>query len=168
MTDAPLSRPFVVSSAPPEGAVIEIEADPAERERLADENEVESVDRLFARLTVRPFGREGLSVSGDLEAAATRLCVVTLEPFVETLCEKIDLRFVPEEALVAEQEDDDPPDAFQNGVVDLGAVAAEFFTLGLAPHPRKPGVAFEEPEDGDPSASPFAALRGLRRRDEPR
>lgn len=168
MIDAPLSRPFVVSSAPPEGVVIEIEADPAERERLAAENEVESVDRLFARLTVRPFGREGLSVSGDLEAAATRLCVVTLEPFVETVREGIDLRFVPEGSLVGEQEDDDPPDAFQNGVVDLGAVAAEFFTLGLAPHPRKPGVAFEDSEDGDPSASPFAALRGLGPRDEPR
>ncbi|WP_164919494.1 YceD family protein [Hansschlegelia zhihuaiae] len=167
MTDAPLSRPFVVSSAPAEGEVIEIEAGPAELERLAAENEVESVERLFARLTVRPFGREGLSVTGDLEAAATRLCVVTLEPFVEAVHEEIDVRFVPESSVADESEDDDPPDTFQNGVVDLGAVAAEFFTLGLALHPRKPGVAFEEPKERDPSDSPFAALRGLGRRNEP-
>ncbi len=38
---------------------------------------------------------------------------------------------------------EDPPDPIIDGKIDLGALAAEFFALGLDPYPRKPGVAVD-------------------------
>jgi hypothetical protein len=58
----------------------------------------------------------------------------------------------------------DPPDPIIGGRIDLGALAAEFLSLGLDPYPRKPGVDFEAPEGDAPGEeSPFAALGKLRR-----
>lgn len=163
MSAPPLSRPLAAASVPAQGLDVEIVADAAERESLAAENEVEAVERLVARLHVAPFGRDGLIVTGTLEAAARRICGVTLEPFVEEVREPIDLRFAPQEQGDAEnQASDDPPDPLVGDAVDLGAIAAEFFTLGLSPHPRKPGAALDAEANGEDGASPFAALARLR------
>ena len=43
--------------------------------------------------------------------------------------------------------DEDEPDPIIGGKIDLGALAAEFFALGLDPWPRKPGAAFQWPDD---------------------
>ena len=43
--------------------------------------------------------------------------------------------------------DEDRPDPVVDGKIDLGAVAAEFFALGLDPYPRKPGVEFVAPAE---------------------
>jgi hypothetical protein len=52
------------------------------------------------------------------------------------------------------------PDPIVDGKIDLGALAAEFFALGLDPYPRKPGVEFEPPvEEEEDKESPFSALR---------
>ena len=47
-----------------------------------------------------------------------------------------------------------------DGRIDLGALAAEFFALGLDPYPRKPGAEFVAPPEPAPPDSPFAALAG--------
>ena len=163
MTDSSISRKLAVASVPAEGLTIDIVADAAERESLARANDLPSVERFVAKLEARPVGRDGLSVRGRLEADATRTCVVTLERFVEEVREDIDLRYSPEGAPVLhEGEDDDPPDQIVGGEVDLGAAAAEFFTLGLDPHPRKPGATFDASAAGDEDDSPFAALKALK------
>jgi uncharacterized metal-binding protein YceD (DUF177 family) len=162
MTDAPLSRPVLVSSVPSTGLAVDVVADAVERESLAAENEVESIERLVARFEVMPFGRDGLAVKGHIEAEATRICGVSLEPFVEPVREEIDLRFTPDAGGASgARESDDPPDPLVGGAVDLGAVTAEFFTLGLSPYPKKPGAELDAGGVRDEAASPFAALRGL-------
>ena len=157
MSPMRMSHPIVAAAVPVEGMAVSFEASAAEREALAAENDVESVERLTVRLDVRPHGRDGLAVRGTLEAEATRLCGVTLEPFVEHVSEEIDMRFAPER----DDAGDDPPDPLIGGAVDFGAVAAEHFTLGLHPYPRKPDASFETVEIRDETASPFAALRAL-------
>src|SRR5689334_19327727 len=62
----------------------------------------------------------------------------------------------------------EPPEALQDGVVDLGAVAAEFLLLGIDPYPRKEGAAFDAPPVADPSGHPFAALATLKKGGEPK
>lgn len=167
MTDKPISRLLAVASVPPEGLDVEILATGAERESLARANDLPSVGRFVARLHARPVGRDALSVRGRLEAEATRICVVTLEQFVEQVREEIDLRFSPEGApALHENEDEDPPDLIVGGEVDLGAAVSEFFTLGLDPHPRKPGASFDAAATDDGADSPFAALKALKRGDE--
>ncbi len=61
--------------------------------------------------------------------------------------------------------DEDEPDPVIDGKIDLGALAAEFFALGLDPYPRKPGAVLdEERTNAEPIDSPFSALA---QRDKP-
>lgn len=167
MTDlpipAPIRRRVAVAAIPEDGQTVEIVADAAERESIARANDLPSVERFAAKLELRHVGREGVAARGRLEAEATRVCVVTLEPFVETIREDIDLRFSPEgSAPQHEGEDDDPPDPILGGEIDLGAAVSEFFTLGLDPYPRKPGASFDASTVNDEAGSPFAALKALK------
>lgn len=168
MTGSPLSRPVVVASVPAEGVEIAIVADEAERAALAELNGAEAIERFEARVRLKPVGRNGLTARGELVADAVRLCVVTLEPFVESLREDIDARYVTEFADQAAADAEDAPDLIENGVVDVGALASEFFTLGLDPHPKKPGAQFDPAVVRDPADSPFAALRELADRVKPK
>ena len=54
--------------------------------------------------------------------------------------------------------DEDEPDLVIEGKIDIGALAAELFALGLNPYPRKPGVEFVAPAKSARAHSPFAAL----------
>jgi hypothetical protein len=88
----------------------------------------------------------------------------------------VDVRFAPETAAdsrstaIEESQtfslaDEDEPDPIVDGKIDLGALTAEFFALGLDPYPRKPGAALdEERTNPEPTDSPFAALA---QRDKP-
>jgi uncharacterized metal-binding protein YceD (DUF177 family) len=159
MSDLPLSHPLQVSAVPPEGLEFEIVPTEEERKALAAFNEdVISIESFAAKLHVTPLGRDGLRARGQLEAQTTRSCSVTLEPFNENVAEDIDVRFIPG----ASPDDlrDDAPEPLEGGEVDLGAIVGEFFTLGLDPYPRKPGVVFDPPTDDAPE-SPFAVLKAL-------
>ena len=60
--------------------------------------------------------------------------------------------------------DEDEPDPIIDGKIDLGALAAEFFALGLDPYPRKPGVVCSNrPKSREATISPFSALASVRR-----
>jgi len=59
---------------------------------------------------------------------------------------------------------DEEPEPLVDGRIDLGAIATEFLVLGIDPHPRKRGVAFELPVvEADPDVHPFAALAALKK-----
>ena len=174
-----MSRPLAVSSVPAEGLDVVVHANEAECAALARLNSLPAVLSLEAPLRVTRSGREGLKVVGVLRAKVRQTCVVTVEDFDATLEEPISLRFAPPEvegrsrhsgretlsaddALDMEREG---PDPLIGGQIDLGALAAEFLTLGLDPHPRKPDAHFEEPAPAKPEESPFAVLKGGARAD---
>jgi hypothetical protein len=169
----PFSRPVRVEAIPRDGLEMRIEADEVERAALAAFNGLLAVRKLVAAFTLRHGGRGTFIVRGELSAEITQTCVVTLEPFDAAIDEAIDLRFAPaveapkprgapiEESETTTIGDDDEPDPIIDGKIDLGAIASEFLTLSLDPYPRKPGVAFEAPKEGEagPANSPFSALR---------
>jgi hypothetical protein len=171
MTDAPpFSRKVRVDALPADGLIQTIEASPEERAALAALNRLPAIASLAATFAVRRSGRSGARVTGEVHAEITQVCVVSLESFAATVDEPVDVRFAPAEAAETARrvrEDDaemvevggeDPPDPMVDGRIDLGALAAEFFALGLDPYPRKPGVAFDPPEPQGGQDSPFAAL----------
>jgi uncharacterized metal-binding protein YceD (DUF177 family) len=176
----PFSRPLRVDALPGKGATQSIEADADERAALAKLNHLPAIASLSATFRLSPGGRDGVRVTGDIRAEVTRVCIVTLEPFTSHVEEPVDLLFSPpakEEpprGAGAEKEKDldltaeDPPDVIVDGVIDLGALAAEFLALGLDPYPRKPGVAFAAPAVAVDEASPFAALAGLKTKAKPK
>jgi uncharacterized metal-binding protein YceD (DUF177 family) len=144
---------------------VTIEASHAEREALASLNGLPAIAALTATLRVEPAGGGEARVTGAVHGEFTQTCVVSLEPFDSTLDEAVDVRFAPQaeadlthEALTFSLADEDAPDPIVDGKIDLGALAAEFFALGLDPYPRKPGVEFVAPDESAPPDSPFAAL----------
>lgn len=183
------SRPLAAAQVPPEGLDIVVSANEGERTALARANDLPSVSRLEARLRVTRAGGGGLEVTGEIDADIRQTCVVTLEEFDAHVREPVHLRFAPEQAPPLEVRaggrrgrdaapdeaaghhigaaDEDPPDPMIGDSIDLGAIAAEFLTLGLDPYPRKPGATFAEPAPAGPAAgaSPFAKLRGALGRD---
>ncbi len=174
MTEAgPLTRIVRVDALPREGQTVTIEASPVEREALASLYKLPAIAALTATLRVEPAGRGGARVTGAVHGELTQICVVTLEPFAATVDEPVEVRFAPQEeedsarraareTLTFSLADEDDPDPVIDGKIDLGALTAEFFALGLDPYPRKPGVEFAAPAETRPPNSPFAALASKR------
>ena len=162
------SRLVRVDALPREGQVMTIEANPAERGELASFYKLPAIAALTATLRLDPWGEAGARVTGAVHGELTQTCVVSLEPFPATVDEDVDVRFAPQTAASSKSKateetfsltDEDEPDPVIEGKIDLGALTAEFFALGLDPYPRKPGAVLdEERTNSEPTNSPFAAL----------
>jgi uncharacterized metal-binding protein YceD (DUF177 family) len=133
---------------------------------------VVALPRLEAVFDLAPLAGDGVRVSGSVAASVEQSCVVTLEPVLNQVDEKVDLVLVrpgaapPPRATVDVDAtgEHDTPDILPDGVVDLGAIATEFLLLGIDPYPRKPEANFEAPQvDDDPAGRPFAALAALKK-----
>lgn len=172
MKDAPMSRPFAVSELRERKEEMILRASPLELAALARFNGLPGVAELEARFSFERRGRRGLAVKGGLRARFTQTCVVTLDPFEGEMDEALSVVFEPPARAATpagEAEppidlalDEDPPEAIISGKVDLGALAAEYFTLGLDPYPRKPGAALAPgPDAAPPLDRPFANLKNV-------
>jgi uncharacterized metal-binding protein YceD (DUF177 family) len=170
--EEPFSRVMRVDALPKEGQPVAIEANAAERAALAAFLKLPSIEALSASLTLMRLANGGVRVTGAVHGELTQVCVVSLEPLPATVDEEIDVRFAPRtdegapRRPSAEPEkfsmtDEGEPDPIVDGKIDLGALAAEFFALGLDPYPRKPGVSFESPKEPEATVSPFSALASL-------
>jgi uncharacterized metal-binding protein YceD (DUF177 family) len=171
------SVPFSVTDLPDAGTHRDIEADGETRARIAASAPavgLHDVSRLAAHFDLIPLSGDRVHVTGTVSATVGQTCVVTLEPLDSTIEEAVDLIFSPDAAEPEpEPESDDPnrrgsweadpPEPLVNGVIDLGALAAEFMILGINPYPRKEGAVLTPPaEKADPGAHPFAALARLK------
>jgi hypothetical protein len=168
MQEEPFNRMMRVEAVPKEGQTVTIEANPAEREALAAFFKLPSIEALTATLTLKRSGG-GVRATGSVHGELTQVCVVSLEPFPATVDEEIDVRFAPRRddgaarrhpagSETSSMTDGGEPDPIVDGKIDLGALAAEFFALGLDPYPRKPGASFEPPEEAEATVSAFSAL----------
>lgn len=173
MTDEPWSRRIALADVPDEGLHVAIQADAAVRAALARVANLRELPRLDASFDLRRTGAGRLHVKGEVTASVSQHCVITLEPIERSVHEPVDLIFVPEgpdaiEDAAAEASfaiaDAEPPEPLSGGAVDLGAIATEYFLLGIDPYPRKEGAVFEAPAPADTAADrPFAALGALRK-----
>jgi hypothetical protein len=163
-----LSRRVAVADLPARGLDAAVDATPQECEALAGELGLVGIDRLEGRFRLVRKGRM-VHVTGEVSADVRQACVVTLEPFAASVKEPVDVRFT-EDARPSERDEEvelterdlDAPEPLRGGVVDLGALTAEFLALGLDPYPRKPGASFDYSDPTDTEPSPFAALSGLK------
>jgi len=169
MQEEPFSRVLRVDALPKEGQAVTIEANAAERGALADFLKLPSIEALTASFTLMRSANGGVRVTGAVHGELTQVCVVSLDPFPATVDEEVDVRFAPRahgggarrpaaEPETVSMTDEGEPDPIVDGKIDLGALAAEFFALGLDPYPRKPGATFESPEEAEATVSPFSAL----------
>ncbi len=151
-----------------------IEATPEERTALAERFGIESLESFSFDYALQPVGTDRAHLTGQIHAAPTQLCIVTLEPVQETVEEAVSVDCIPQEQIrpetaIALEADpfalpDDPPVPIVGGRIDVGALAREVLASAINPYPRKKGAEFgwDDPKDEDGASGPFAELAKLR------
>lgn len=168
--DGGWSHQVTWQDVPEEGLHVDLEGDQAVRAALAKTAGLRDLPRLHASFDLTRRPGDAIHVLGEISAKVIQDCVVTLESVEQNLLEAIDLVFVSQamdqgrgpEVNLSEGE---PPESMPGGAVDLGAIATEYFLLGVDPYPRKAGAEFKPASAGDPAESPFAALAALKKPD---
>jgi uncharacterized metal-binding protein YceD (DUF177 family) len=170
----PWRVPVAVEQIPDTGVHRDLKADATIRQAIADVGDLREVLAAEASFDVTPMSGGRYHVAGHVRARIGQTCVVTLEPMESDIDEPVDLTFVPPDqipemaALIDEAEHSsgdtpDPPEAIENGIIDLGRVATDALYLAVNPYPRKPQAVFEPVvEVTDPEDHPFAALKALK------
>jgi uncharacterized metal-binding protein YceD (DUF177 family) len=181
MTDAPHHAPPAAAKAPwshvvtvsqlgPE-TTLALEPSADTRAALARHVGALEVPELKAKLELVVNRRGDVHVAGRLTGRVVQACVVTLEPVEAAIDEEVDVRFSadarpvefePGAEIELSAEAEDPPEPIVDGRIDLGAILTEFFSLGVDPYPRKPGVAWTPSAPEEDKESPFAALARLK------
>jgi uncharacterized metal-binding protein YceD (DUF177 family) len=116
-----------------------------------------------------------VKIKGEVHAAVTQSCVVTLEPVSSKIDEAVEHIFVPEGSklarmvtneegeIVLDPNGPDIPDQFTGDSIDVGAAVAEFAALAIDPYPRKSQTEFTDAAENEPEVekrpSPFAVLK---------
>lgn len=159
---SPISFVANVARLPQKGLPVLIEADERQRAALAAEYDLLSVERYRAELLVASWKRNGVKVSGRVEADITQACIVTLDPVAAHIDEPVEALFLPEQSklgregfegggeIVLDADGPDSPETFSGDTIDVGALAEQFFGLAIDPYPRKPGASLDTAGD-DPS-----------------
>lgn len=176
---SPVSLAINVAVLPQKGHDETITADAAQLSALAAAHDLLGADRFEATIHVRRWQRDGVRLTGRLKAHVTQQCVVSLERVEATVDAEINAVYVPEGSplqkrmepgeggdLIIDAEGPDLPEPFEPPMLDIGAVAEEFFALALDPYPRAPDVAVPVKNAGkvaEERENPFAVLENLRR-----
>lgn len=136
------SRPERLDTIGDEPRTVRVEADDAERRRLAGRFGLVTLDRLEATFTLRRDAA-GVLAEGRVAATVTQACSVTGDPIAAVVDEPVTLRFVePSEHADETELDDGAIDTIEieGGTIDLGEAAAETLALALDPYPRSPAA----------------------------
>ncbi|TGQ95454.1 DUF177 domain-containing protein [Mesorhizobium sp. M8A.F.Ca.ET.208.01.1.1] len=171
---SPVSFFANVARLPQKGLPVVIEADPAQRAALAEAHGLLSVEAYRAELLVASWKRNGVKVSGRVEADITQACIVTLDPVQAHIDEPVEALLLPEDSKLGRQGFDgggeilldadgpDSPETFSGDTIDVGALAEQFFGLAIDPYPRKPGASLDAGDDAGSAENEFQQkLRSL-------
>jgi hypothetical protein len=175
-TRSPVSFVVHVARLPQKGMPVEITAGEKERAELAAAHGLVAVKHYRAELLVAPWKRNGVKVSGAVEADIVQECVVTLDPIENHVADTVEVVFLPEDSklgrlgfdgggeIVLDAEGPDSPETFSGDAIDVGALAEEFFGLAIDPYPRKASAEISPALDQETeNESPFQQkLRLLR------
>ena len=151
-----------------DGERIDLVADDAERQAIAERLDLPSLDRLEAHASLARDG-DVIRVAGRIAAALEQRCVVTGEPVAAHVDEPFDIAFIPEPQAGDEEIELKPEDCdtvFHDGAaIDLGSAIADTLALALDPYPRSAAAEAVLREAGvlsEEEAGPFAALAKLK------
>jgi len=162
-----------LDSMPNTGRDLALTVDKDERDHVADELDIASLDRLQVKLHAVRF-RGGIRVTGRLEAVVVQQSVITFEPVTQEIAEPIDRIFLPgaqkaysgqaDAEIFVDLEGDDIPDHFDGNEADLTDLIIETLSLAIDPYPRAPGEALGDlGSDGlEEELNPFAGLKKLK------
>lgn len=163
------SYPVDVSRVSSSPMKLELRADEEQRRALAARFKIVSVDTLTAEVELKRVNRSQIRVRGSFEADVTQTCVVSLEPFCETVSDSFSVLFGENQAarpneheIELNMDEDEETDVAQDGKIDAGELVSEYLALSLDPFPRRPGASFSYETTAEEKKSPFAALEKLK------
>lgn len=172
---SPVSHLVKARSIPKAGIDLTLRADTDQCASLARAHSLELVESFAADLTVKPWQRDGLRLTGELTAEIVQSCVITFEPVHSNLQLEIDVTLLPESdeltnddlagEIVIDPDGPDEPERFSGDVADVGSIVEEIFATSIDPYPRCEGARFEQSVDTLPDGdapSPFAKLAALK------
>ncbi len=136
------------------GRPVTLDADAAARAALTKRLGLLDLEKLDARLTLKPSGSRKVKVTGTVSARVVQPCVVSLEPVTTEIEAEIALRLVPEEEVTADAgllEDEDDVQPYDGDTVDLGEIVTQTLSLHLPDFPRAPSAQWADriEDDGD-------------------
>lgn len=141
-------------------------ASPDELVGLADYLSVVNVTYFKADLVVRAVAGQRYRVSGSYSAEVTQESVVSLDPVLSKIEEKVLVEYCPAELLGENEVVDleaDEPEPLLNDEIPIGAFLSEMLAVAVEPYPRNEGETFDWEEPNDPAKGPFADLVHLKR-----
>jgi Large ribosomal RNA subunit accumulation protein YceD len=169
-SESPVSFMVNVAHLPQKGMPLAVVADEAQRAALAAEHGLVSVEAWRADLIIERWKRNGVKVSGRVEADITQECIVTLEPLAAHISEEVDALYFPEDSKLGrlgfhgagevhlDAEGPDSPETFSGDTIDVGALAEEFFGLAIDPYPRREGASLDMGAAEDDEEDRFGPL----------
>jgi uncharacterized metal-binding protein YceD (DUF177 family) len=172
MSDAELSRPVRTDTLGTTPRTVRITADPAERAALARRFNLVGLGRLEAEVHIHR-GNPDIMAEGRLEAELVQSCVATDVDVPASLAGTFTIRFRPEPANGAPEDEvelgEEELDVmfYDGAMLDVGEAVAQTLALNLDPYPRAPDAADALREAGvvdEGTAGPFGALAGLKDR----
>lgn len=140
---------------------------------LARRFDLVRIDRLEARIVLDQDGA-AVTAKGRLLADIVQSCAISGEDLPVSIAEAVSLRFVPEGAPTAPDEEieleaeDLDEVAYSGGQFDLGEALAQTLALAIDPYAAGPHADAARQAAGlnEPDASgPFAALAALKKKD---
>jgi uncharacterized metal-binding protein YceD (DUF177 family) len=174
----PWRAPVALAQIPEHGLHRAFDADEAQRKALADIAGIRAVLSAHASFDVTPKSGGRYHVTGHVRARIGQTCVVTLDPVESDIDEAIDLMFAPPEQIPAlsdlvdeatAEDEVDPPEPIEGGLIDLGRLATDALFLGIDPYPRRADAVFDHAiTPPDPEDHPFAALKALKAKRKPK
>ena len=162
-----------LDSMPNTGRDLALTVDKGERDHIAEDLDILSLDRLQVKLHAVRF-RGGIRVTGRLEAIVVQQSVITFEPVTQEIGEPVDRIFLPgaekaytgqaDAEVFVDLEGEDIPDHFDGNEADLTDLIVETLSLAIDPYPRGPGESLGElGSDGlEEELNPFASLKKLK------
>ncbi|QTP64418.1 hypothetical protein HUT03_03885 [Candidatus Liberibacter africanus] len=144
--------------------IVKIEADILDCEKLAAQWGVISVESWYADVKLSVWKKVGVRMSGNVCATIVQSCVITLEPVLSKAEDTVGCIFVPSSSKflypngdtsgkknVVEVRELDILHFSDGGIIDIGAVAADFTAVAINPYPKKEGAIFSHACDGNKS-----------------
>jgi uncharacterized metal-binding protein YceD (DUF177 family) len=166
-------RLFRLDSLSSEPRVVQVEAEPAEREALARRFGLVAVEALAGEAELRRSG-ESVTAAGRLRARVKQSCVATDEPVQGEIEEEFVVEFRPLPAVRRPDEEVELGEGeldvifYEGAQIDLGEAVAQTLALSLDPYPRSPAAeaalreaGVKSEEEARAEGSPFAVLKGL-------
>jgi hypothetical protein len=166
-----LAWDHAIQDIPEDGLRVDRSASPQECEGVARALDLLSCRSLTAHYTLSRRSGGHVHLSGTVRAEVEQSCVVTLEPLLNGVQESFSVDYWPEgempEPTGGELDMSDQPDLepIVAGRIEVGNVVFQALANGIDLFPRKPGVAFEPPPEGDDGShppGPFAALAKMK------